>query len=323
MNPEILISIVTHNDAGVLGRCLEALSGLDRPVRIKVWDNASTDGSAEIAESFSVAVTASPENLGYCGGHNRNIEGEKYDYVFFMNADVILSPDYFSKILPVFEKFPEAGMACGKLLRMDENGELVRREGKPVLDSAGIIFTRNQRHFDRGSNEVDSGQYDRTEPVFGGTGAALLCSRRLVEALSVLDEFWDEDFFAFREDADLAWRAQLLGCQTIYVSEATAHHQRHVLPERRRDLSPLINMHSVKNRFLMRRKNMDPGLYLHCFPAIAFRDLGIIAYVLLREWPSLRAFKLLWETRRRTREKRRIIQSRRKVSGRELARWFN
>jgi len=323
LNPEILISIVTHNDAGVLGRCLEALSGLDTPVRIKVWDNASTDGSPEIAERFGVAVTASPENLGYCGGHNRNIAGEKYDFVLFMNADVILSPDYFSKILPVFEKFPEAGMACGKLLRMDEKGELVRREGKSVLDSTGIIFTRNQRHFDRGSNEVDTGQYNRTEPVFGGTGAALLCSRRLVEDLTILDEFWDEDFFAFREDADLAWRARLLGWQTIYVPEATALHQRHVLPERRRALSPLINMHSVRNRFLMRRKNMGLRLWLHCFPALVFRDLAIIAYIFLREWPSLRAFKLLWKTRCRTREKRRIIQSRRKVSDREIAGWFN
>lgn len=322
MNHEILISIVTHNDAGVLGRCLEALSGLDTPVRIKVWDNASNDGSAVIAESLEAAVTASPENLGYCGGHNRNIAGEKYGYVLFMNADVLLSPDYFSKILPVFEKYPKAGMACGKLLRMDGEGNPVYREGMPVLDSVGMVFHRSQRHFDRGSGEPDTGQFDRQEPVFGGTGAALLCRRRLVEDLTVLDEFWDEDFFAFREDADLAWRAQLMGWQTIYEPSARALHQRHVLPERRSQLSPLINMHSVKNRFLMRSKNMDFQLWRHCFPAIVIRDLGILIYVLLKEWTSLPAFRHLWQMRQRTREKRRIIQSRRKVFGRDISRWF-
>ncbi len=322
MNPEILVSIVTYNDAAVLGRCLEALSGLDTPARIKVWDNASGDGSGGIAQSFGVSVTSSPENLGYCGGHNRNIAGEEYDYVLFMNADVVLSPDYFSKILPVLGKYPKAGMACGKLLRMDENGQPVTRGGKAVIDSTGIIFTRSQRHFDRGGNEVDTGQYGQAEPVFGGSGAALLCSRKLIEDLTVLDEFWDEDFFAFREDADLAWRAQLLGWQTIYVPVATALHQRHVLPERRSQLSPLINMHSVKNRFLMRSKNMDFQLWRHCFPAITLRDTGILIYILLREWSSIKAFRLLWKMRHRTREKRRIIQSRRKVYGKDISRWF-
>jgi hypothetical protein len=82
-------------------------------------------------------------------------------------------------------------------------------------------------------------------------------------------------------------------------------------------------MHSVKNRFLMRQKNMDSQLWRHCFPAILIRDLGILAYVLLREWSSWRAFSILWEIRHRTREKRRDIQSRRKISGAEISRWFS
>lgn len=321
--PGILISIVTHNDANFIGSCLESLGKLKTPVRVKVWDNDSSDGSSEIAERFPVLVCRSGANLGYCGGHNRNISGEKFDFVLFMNADVILSPDYFEKIIPVFDRFPAAGMACGKLLRMDKGGQPVTRGGAPVLDSAGIVFYRNQRHFDRGSGEVDSGQYDNCEPVFGGTGAALLCSRELVEDAACLGEFWDEDFFAFREDADLAWRARLLGWQAIYEPAARALHSRHVVPERRRQLSPLINMHSVKNRFLMRQKNMDVQLWRHCFPAIVFRDLGIVAYVLIREWSSFQAFRLLWKMRHRTREKRKDIQARRKVSGVDISRWFN
>ncbi len=317
-----MISIVTHNDAEILHLCLEALSKLLNPVRVKVWDNNSFDGSAEIAGKFKVAVMESRENLGYCGGHNRNISGENFDYVLFINADVVLQPDYFLAILPVFERFPQAGMATGKILRMDMTGAPVERDGKPVLDSTGIVFYRSQRHFDRGSEETDRGQYDITEPVFGCTGAVLLCSRRFVESMKWDGEFWDEDFFAYREDADLAWRAQLLGWQAVYEPSARALHLRHVLPERRNQLSPLINMHSVKNRFLMRAKNMDLGLWLHCFPAILVRDTGILAYILFKERSSLEAFSILWQKRKQIIRKRRHIQSRRKVFGKGISRWF-
>ncbi|MFH1963997.1 MAG: glycosyltransferase family 2 protein [Acidobacteriota bacterium] len=322
MSPDILISIVTHNDAGVLALCLESLGKLLTPVRVKVWDNASNDGTQKIAEDLRVDVTVSGENLGYCGGHNRNLSGEKFDYVFFMNADVVLPPEYFARILPVFERFPRAGMATGKLQRMDHQGIPVERDGRPVLDSTGIVFYRNLRHFDRGSNETDLGQYDNSEPVFGGTGAALLCSSRFVEDLKCDGEFWDEDFFAYREDADLAWRAQLLGWQTIYEPSARAMHLRHVLPDRRNSLSPLIKMHSVKNRFLMRAKNMDWNLWMFCFPSIFIRDTGILVYILFKERSSLEAFSLLWKNRKQTKRKRLDIQSRRKVFGEGISRWF-
>ena len=322
MSPDILISIVTHNDEGILAHCLESLEKLLDPVRVKVWDNASADGSARIAGKYQVSVSTSTENHGYCGGHNRNISGEKFDYVLFMNADVVLMPDYFTRILPVFERFPQAGLATGRLQRMDSEGVPVERERRPVLDSTGIVFYRNLRHFDRGSSEIDNGQYDTAEPVFGGTGAALLCSSGLVEDLKYNGEFWDEDFFAFREDADLAWRAQLLGWQTIYEPSARALHLRHVLPERRNKLSPLINMHSVKNRFLMRAKNMDVSLFMFCFPSITIRDAGILAYILLKERSSLEAFRILWIKRKQIRKKRQDIQSRRKVFGKDISRWF-
>ena len=183
MDPQILISIVTHNDSPILGLCLSALKRLDRPARVKVWDNASVDNSVEVADSFGVELTSSRENLGYCGGHNRNIEGEEFDFVFFMNADVLLEPDFFTRLLPVFERFPRVGMASGKLLRMDDQGKALEDGGLPVIDSTGMVFHRNMRHFDRGGGEADAGQYDETEPVFGGTGAALLCSREAVEGL--------------------------------------------------------------------------------------------------------------------------------------------
>lgn len=322
MDSKVLISIVTHNDSRMLENCLDSLTGLASPARVKIWDNASVDDPASVASRYDVEFVSSPENLGYCGGHNRNIRGEAFDYVFFMNPDVCLSPDFFLRLLPALDPDPRIGMATGKILRMDPEGKPVRRNGVPVLDSTGIIFRRSQRHFDRGSEEEDRGQYDRRELIFGSTGAALLCRRSLVEDLSLNGEFWDEDFFAYREDADLAWRARLRGWEIIYEPSAVAMHLRHVFPGNRSRVSPLINMHSVKNRFLMRAKNMDWNLWFHCFPPILFRDFGIVAYILFRERSSLEAFKILWKKRRKIWRKRNLIQRGRLVYGREVSKWF-
>jgi GT2 family glycosyltransferase len=78
----------------------------------------------------------------------------------------------------------------------------------------------------------------------------------MIDDMAIDREFFDSDFFVYREDADVAWRAQLLGWQCMYTPLARGYHVRKVLPGNRRALPPVINMHSVKNRFLMRIKNM-------------------------------------------------------------------
>ena len=91
--------------------------------------------------------------------------------------------------------------------------------------------------------------------------------------ISLNGEFFDADFFAYREDADLAWRAQLFGWKCLYTPLAVAYHVRQVLPEKRSALPALINMHSVKNRWLMRIKNTTAHLYARHFVAITVRDV--------------------------------------------------
>ena len=81
----------------------------------------------------------------------------------------------------------------------------------------------------------------------------------MLDDVAVDGEVFDEDFFAYREDADLAWRAQLLGWDALYVPGATATHVRRVTPERRSALPAAINRYGVRNRFLLRLKNQTAG----------------------------------------------------------------
>ena len=158
--------------------------------------------------------------------------------------------------------------------------------------------------------------------VFGVSGAAAIYRRSFIDDVKVDGQFLDEDFFTYREDADVAWRGRVFGWRALYVPAAVGYHVRTVTPQARRSLSPIVNMHSVKNRFLLRLKNEGLYLALRNAPFELPRDLVAIGAILTVERSSLPALRWLWKNRRRIMAKRRDIQRRRRVSDRALADWF-
>jgi len=325
MNPEIpdvIVSLVTWNSASRLEACLESVRAQSVPVEVRIFDNHSSDLSVEIAEKFSIKPRIAPSNLGFSRAHNLNLRRGRFRFALILNPDVILDSRFVESLVEQALLRDRVGMAGGKLYRMNSAGDVEKREGQKILDSAGFYFTPALRHLDRGSEQPDDGRYDRPEEVFGTTGAAMMISDDFHRDASVDGEFFDEDFFAYREDADLAWRGRLLGWKCLYRPEAEALHRRAVLPERRRRLSPQINYHSVKNRFLMRIKNIDWAVRARCFPYMWLRDLAIAAYLPVRERSSLKAYSAVRHLRGGMLRKRADIQSRRKISPREMASWF-
>jgi GT2 family glycosyltransferase len=319
----ISILITTFNSARFLKMCLESALEQDYAEReIIVVDNASSDGTRAVLGEFEsrVQVIYNDTNRGFAGGQNQAIAQARGDWFFSLNPDVMLSPDFLAKLLAAEACGERIGSLCGKLLRWQPEA---RNERSNTIDSTGIYFLPNLRHLDRGSDETDRGQYERREYVFGATGAAALYRRAMVEDISVGGEFFDEDFFAYREDADVAWRALLRGWTCLYVPEAAAWHVRRVTPERFRQLPDEINRHSIKNRFLMRAKNISVGLYLRWLIPITARDLLIFGYCIVFNRGLLSGLGFLWSKRESIIEKRRWIQSHRKVSDHELARWFD
>lgn len=260
-------------------------------------------------------VVRASVNTGFAKAHNDLIRSYPSEYVLILNPDAILHPDFLERIVAALDARPDAASATGKLLRMDE----------ATLDSTGIIMLRSQRHLDRGADQPDRGQFDKPEDVFGPSGAAAFYRYKALEDVAVGGQdgqYFDEDFFAYREDADLAWRCRLMGWTSIYVPSAIALHRRRVTPERRSSLSALINYHSVKNRFLLRINNMTGSLYLRDFIPITLRDASVVGYVLLREWTSLGALVYVLRNFPRLWRKRRLIQARKRITGSQLDRWF-
>jgi GT2 family glycosyltransferase len=297
--PCVSIVLVTWNSAHYLQRCFDAIHSQTHPhYEFIVVDNASTDGSA------GHGTIRNQTNRGFAAAVNQAIAVAEGEFVQLVNPDCFLEPSYIETLLTAFDD-PQVGSATGKLLREDGSG----------IDSMGIRMTRSGRHLDI-TEETGGGE------VFGVSGAAAMYRMSFLRDVAVNGEIFDEDFFAYREDADLAWRGRLFGWKAVCEPRAVAHHVRRVTPEVRKSLPPEINMHSVKNRFLLRMKNEGPYLALRNAPFELLRDAVVIGAAMTIERSSLPALQWVWRNRARVLAKRREIQKRRKVSDRELARWF-
>lgn len=323
----VTVGIVTWNSAHVVEACIASVRAQTyRPLTLRILDNASADDTRERLKGITAPDErlGADRNLGFSAAHNRLIAGSSTEFYLCLNPDVILTPEFVERIVAAMRRDPRAGSATGKLLRIREAGESA---GADVIDSTGIIMVPSQRHLDRGADRVDDGRYAREEPVFGASGAAAMYRRAMLDDVKTPGgnagtEYFDEDFFAYREDADLAWRAQLLGWNCVYVPDAEARHGRRVTPERRSTLPAAINYYSVRNRFLLRMKNQTAGHALRFLLPAMVRDLQVIGYVLLRERSSIGALGDVFRLWRTTMMKRRAIMSRRRRPTSEMIAWF-
>lgn len=315
--PPVSVGIVTWHPDDLLTRCVASVRAQDYPgLDLHIWDNGTTDASRALVGALTGPHerTFSPENVGFAGGHNALIRQSAGAYYLCLNPDAVLSPGYVRALVTVLEARPEVGSATGRLLRLDT---------PDVLDSTGMVMTPDQRHLDRGAGEPAADRLlDGPAPIFGPSGAVALYRRAMLDDIAFEGEYFDHAFFAYREDADLAWRAQWRGWDSLYVPAAIAWHRRRVTPERRAALPAAINRYSVRNRFLLRLKNQSAGLAWRFLAPGTWRDAQVIGYVLLREWTSIPGLLDVIREVPRTLAKRRHVLGRRRRTTAEMARWF-
>ena len=303
-----------------------------------VIDNASTDGSVECVRRLfpEATVLRNFKNLGFSPAHNQAIEMSRKsgaEYVLVMNPDIIMTPDFLKRLLSGVEGRPAIGSAGGKLLkvhpRLDDNED---PRFSDVIDSIGLTVKKNRRVDDRASGETDRGQYDKPMEVFGVSGALALYRQEALDEAAAAGEVFDEDFFAYQEDADLAWRLRLLGWKAAYLPNAVAYHYRGAggaesrgpwrsfLARWRR--STLVNRLSTRNHLWMLAKNEDWSNALLHLPLIAAYEVAKFLATLLFFPRVLPAYGQFWLKVPRMLRKRRRIMSRRKTSAAEIRKWF-
>lgn len=306
---------VTWNSAAEIPGLLESLAAEgDAVSEVVVVDNGSTDGTEELvrAKCPSAKLIRNGDNRGFAAAANQGLRAATGGYVLLLNPDVSFKPGFVKALRAVLESDSTAGAVAPKLVRPDGG----------LIDSAGLVMHKNRKALDRGREERDNGQYDTKCRVFGPCGAAALLRRAMLDDVTVNGEVFDETFFSYKEDIDLAWRMNLMGWKTLYAPDAVAEHNRGWKETGRSSVPRFIRRHSHKNRYLTMIKDDDPGSVLMHLPWLLWYELKLMTYALLFEPFLFLAYADVARLLPDVLAKRRDIMARRRVTPAEMRKLF-
>ena len=179
-----------------------------------VVDNASCDGSGrEVEAGFpEVQLIVSPRNLGYGGGNNLGIEASRGRFLLFLNPDTVVEPRWVEALVRTAEADDAVGMCASKVLNY---------HARDLIDSTGLLLSRDCMGRGRGRLERDRGQFERAEPVFMPSGCAGLYRRTMVEQIGG----FDARLHMYVDDVDIGLRGRLAGWSCVYVPDAVVYHR--------------------------------------------------------------------------------------------------
>lgn len=293
--------IVNLNARQMVLHCLESLSvaltSVTGDCEIIVVDNHSTDGApaAIRAAHPSVRLIALPENRGFAAGANAGAALATGDWLLMLNNDTTIAPDAVVKLLAAADR-PRIG-GLGSQVRFAANGR-INSAGFGV-DRLGVAF---ERHVGREPGRGDAAP----TPVFGVSGGAALLRRTMFQQLAG----FDERFFVYLEDVDLAWRARMRGWEFVSVPSSIVHHRHSATSGHG---SGFKHFHVGRNRVRLLAKNMPTGELIRRAPGILAYELGYCAYTIVSD-RTLMALRGRAAGVRDWREYRRLGQERRTVA---------
>lgn len=318
--PSVSIIIVNWNHDQYLKRCLDSLIAQEyNHFDISIVDNGSQDGSPRrIANDYpDVNFWAFPNNRGFSRAFNWGVNHTYSDFVLSLNPDVFVRQEFLQEMVNPMCQGDSVGIVSPKLLRVDE---------PTILDSTGLFINRYRRPYDRGQGEIDRGQYDTSLQIFGACGAAALYRRSMLVDIALEDEYFDEDFFSYYEDADLAWRAQLRGWSGRYAPRAVATHVRgwgDTLRKRNGQIKDNYGPRlALRNRYLMTVKNDALRYFLLDFPLILIAELPRMFYMAIFAPDVLLGLKDLALGFKPALNKRKLIRKRRIINDTTMRSWF-
>lgn len=326
-NKLVSVNILTYNAQDLIEQCFKSVvTQIYENIEVLVIDNASSDKTLQKVKKFPIKIIKNKKNLGYAGGHNQGIRETKGDYIICLNPDVVLDKDFVKNAVQAIEKDKKIAAVQGKLLKVKSLKYKSR-----VIDTTGLLLFKNRRAVNRGQGEKDKNQYKEGE-IFGVDGAAPLYRRKALEDIKLDNEYFDEDFFTYKEDVDLAWRLRLYGWKAVYESKAIGYHMRGAgeaairdyisIAKARRKISEFAKYHSFKNDRLMRIKNELCTLFFRDFCRIIIKEIGAWAYVLFFEKYTWKAIRELFRQAPNAWRKRKIIMKRRRIGVKEMKKWF-
>jgi GT2 family glycosyltransferase len=318
MQPLVSIIVVNHNRAELLSHCLESLLNQRyRDFEVLVVDNGSADRSCALVSALvnrdrRVSLISLEKNLGFGCANNAGFSRARGKLIALLNNDAVADAGWLGNLVTAIRARPDVGICASKILFHNTN----------VIDKAGHLIYLDGQNRGRGTGETDQGQYDQPEETLFADGCAALYRRELIEQTGG----FDEDFFAYGDDADLGLRGRWLGWKSLYVPQAVVYH-------RHSSTSGCYSLQKIywveRNRFWLAVKNLPVPLLLSMPGLTVYRWFwNLLAAVMGRGaagnlrrqspagelfrcfvsayWDAFRGFPKMWRKRRNIQKTRRL-----------------
>lgn len=229
---KIDVGIINYNGGSELLGCVRSLKFQTVPLRVFVFDNASTDNSIQVLKDSGIdcVVIESQKNLGYAGACNGLLDNMESEIQVLCNMDLEFSPDWAKNLLDCFERHPEVGSVAS--LVMEKSG---------VVNAVGVLFGADLFAKNEASGLNISEADIREKEVFGCYGAVMSFRKAAARAAGEMDA----SFFLFFEETEWYFRHNLAGYKTIFCPEAKVFHERSMTTVR---YSPRKLFYSERNR---------------------------------------------------------------------------
>lgn len=260
------IIILNYQGEKIIQKTLDSVLQLNYPkdkYEIIIVDNGSKDGSRKVLNKYQISndklqiksqfqIINLPKNIGFAAGNNKGIKQSKGEYIVLLNNDCTVGKNWLKELVAVAEKDINVFAVNPKIYLGNTN----------KIQNAGIRIFPNGYAQDRGAipknnvqqYEIDRGQYDKEEEVFGVTSTASLYRKSILDKIG----FLDESFFLYYEDVEISRRAVKFGYKLVYDPNAIAYHRHSTSSV---ENSPFFIYHSEKGRLL---------LLLYYFPLLIF-----------------------------------------------------
>jgi len=340
---KVSIHLITWNGEKYIEECLNSiLKQSFKDYLLLIIDNGSVDKTVKIIEEQFLPIfgdklrfVKNKENLGFARAHNQALLWTDTEYVLVLNQDVILEPNFLQEFVIFADEHKDAGSFNAKVLRLEfeQIGDLKKSQKSDIIDSLGLKIFKSQRVIDIGAGEQDKNQYEAAEEIFGVSGSCSLYRRKALADVRYKDEFFDNDFFSYKEDVDLAYRLRWRGWKSFYVPQAVVYHKRSASSKEknsvrqainlRKNKNKFINYHSYKNHLFVLVKNLSLRNYFRYLLPIKFYEFKKFFYILFFEQSTLAGLGEFFAKLKNILAKRKFIMANRLVKDEEIGKWFN
>lgn len=275
------IVIVNWNGKHLLKDCLDSLQKQTYEYfKIFIVDNGSTDGSVSfIKKNYpNTELIVLKENTGFAFPNNlairEIIKNKDFKWVITLNNDTKADKNFVKNLVNSIQNDETLGSVAPKMLNFYD---------KDVIDGVGIVINKDGGGMNRGHKEKDYGQYDKEEEIFGVCAGAAIYNIKMIKDIMINDQFFDEDYFAYYEDLDVAWRARLLGWKSLSCPNSVVMH---VHSATSISFSPFKAFHVNRNRALTMIKNFPLILLIYSFFLTVVRYFLLLVSIFRKKGPS-------------------------------------